>query len=102
MSNKYSKTPVLATILDNPGEPKTVKLSKRLGQTIRALVETGAAGITALEMSTWALRLGAYIHILRHEYGLAILTVMEPHDGGKHGRYILQSYVTLQEPPKSV
>lgn len=98
MRNLYSKAPVLATIHDIPSAPVTIKLNNRLGQTIRALVEKGTLGITALEMSNWALRLGAYIHILRHEYGLAILTVMEPHEDGKHGRYILQSNVTLQEP----
>ena len=102
MVNKYSKAPVLATILDTPSEPKTIKLSKRLAQTIRALVEKGTVGITALEMSTWALRLGAYIHILRRTYGITILTVMEPHEDGKHGRYILQSNVTLQEPETGV
>lgn len=98
MRVQYSKTPVMAIIMDNPSAPVTIKLNNRLGQTIRALVEKGALGITALEMSNWALRLGAYIHILRHEHGLAILTVMEPHEDGKHGRYILQSNVTLQEP----
>lgn len=102
MRNLYSKSTILAIIYDEPSAPRTIKLNKRLGQTIRALVEKGALGITALEMSTWALRLGAYIHILRHEYGLAILTVMEPHEDGKHGRYILQSNVALQEPQKGV
>jgi len=50
------------------------------GQTARALaalVRAGRHGITALEVSSWAYRLGAYVHRLRHENELAIETVRE-------------------------
>jgi hypothetical protein len=56
-----------------------------------ALIRAGSKGVTALELSSWAYRLGAYVHILRHEYGLAIETLREPHDGGWHGRYVLHT-----------
>jgi len=48
-----------------------------------------------LEISSWALRLGAYIHILRHEYNLDIRTEHEEHDGGTHGRYFLNTPVEI-------
>ena len=67
----------------------------RFIQTLRALTEAGPKGVTALEMSSWALRLAHYIHILRTKYGLDIETRNEPHEGGKHGRYFLRSTVVL-------
>jgi hypothetical protein len=48
-----------------------------------------------LEVSSWAFRLAAYIHLLRTEYGLDIATVSEPHEGGKHARYFLRDDVRL-------
>lgn len=67
----------------------------RFIQTLRVLVEAGARGTTALEMSSWALRLAHYIHILRTKYGLDIETRNEPHEGGTHGRYVLKSTVEI-------
>ena len=52
-------------------------------------------GVTAAEVSSWALRLGAYVFVLRHGYGLSILTVREPHDGGNHGRYVLREPIEI-------
>lgn len=52
-------------------------------------------GVTSQEMSSWALRLGAYIHILRHKHNLNIRTDKEPHEGGSHGRYVLLSKVDI-------
>ena len=56
-----------------------------------ALINAGCCGVTALELSSWAYRLGAYVHTLRHDYGLEIETLREPHDGGWHGRYVLHT-----------
>jgi hypothetical protein len=70
------------------------------GQTARALValvKAGPAGVTALEVNSWAYRMGAYVHRLRHDNGLAIVTEREKHDGGWHGRYVLCCPVTLLE-----
>ena len=69
-----------------------------IGQVAKALVslvEQGAAGVTALEVHSWAYRLGAYVHTLRHEHGLAIETVHEDHEGGWHARYRLLSPVSI-------
>jgi hypothetical protein len=60
-------------------------------RALAALIGAGSQGVTALELSSWAYRLGAYVHTLRHDYGLAIETLREPHDGGWHGRYVLHT-----------
>ena len=60
-------------------------------RALAALISAGSQGVTALEISSWAYQLGAYVHTLRHDYGLAIETLREPHDGGWHGRYVLHT-----------
>ena len=70
----------------------------QVAKALEALVARGAAGVTSLEVASWAYRLGAYVHNLRRDYGLAIETVREPHEGGWHGRYVLRSAVTIAEP----
>jgi hypothetical protein len=40
-------------------------------------------------------RLGAYVHDLRHKFGLSIRTDNEPHAGGWHARYVLLSDVEI-------
>lgn len=62
-----------------------------------ALVTAEARGVTALEVNSWAYRLGAYVWKLRHRHGLAIETRRELHEGGWHARYVLVSPVTLLE-----
>jgi hypothetical protein len=68
----------------------------QVAKALAALVAAGARGVTALEVNSWAYRLGAYVHLLRHDCGLAIETVREPHEGGWHGRYVLRCRVTLE------
>lgn len=38
-------------------------------RALEALVARGAAGVSSLEVPSWAYRLGAYIFDLRHDYG---------------------------------
>lgn len=64
-------------------------------QTLIALYENLKQGVTALEMGTWAYRLGGYIHVLRSRDKLDIVTHEEPHDGGKHARYFLQTPIEI-------
>lgn len=88
--NKPSRLKVTAS---GPGGVFTVS-----GQTARALlalIHAAGRGVTALEVSTWALRLAAYVHSLRR-LGLAVSMLREPHPGGWHGRYVLASPVQLQ------
>ena len=72
-------------------------LNGRDCQALIALVEAKQKGVTALGISSWALRLSAYIFNLRKECGLDIITNTEPHDGGHHGRYTLQDDVKILE-----
>lgn len=71
------------------------------GQTAKALaalIAAGKHGVTALEVNSWAYRLGAYVHQLRQQHGLNIETQRELHEGGWHGRYVLHSLVSLAGP----
>lgn len=71
------------------------------GQTAKApiaLIEAGAAGRTALVVTSWAYRFGAYVHVLRRDFGRAIATKREPHGGGWHGHNVLASPVSILEP----
>lgn len=70
--------------------------SGQTARTLLALCEAVARGVTALDVSSWAYRMSAYVHTLRKQ-GLAIATTWEPHPGGRHARYVLQSPVTLAE-----
>lgn len=77
------------------------KVIGREAQTLLWLHEAGPKGITAAEVRHWAWRLSAYVHDLRHVYELSIQTVNETHNGGWHGRYILESSIAiLQYQPK--
>ena len=77
------------------GPDGAFSVTGQVAKALAALLSAGAAGVTALEVNSWAYRLGAYVHTLRHDYGLAIETVREPHDGGWHGRYVLHSPVSI-------
>lgn len=68
-----------------------------VGQTCRALqslILAGQKGVTAQELSSWALRLAHYVLELR-KVGLNIEMIREAHAGGWHGRYVLHSDVRL-------
>ncbi len=83
--------------LNKNSQEKVFVLNGRDAQTLIALVEAKQKGTTALEISCWALRLSAYIFNLRKECGLDIITNTEPHEGGHHGRYILQDDIQILE-----
>ena len=79
------------------GKRRECIASGRNAQTLLCLVTAGKEGITAAEISCWANRLGAYVHCLRKDYGLDIITHTQPHEGGFHGRYELLDAVELIE-----
>jgi len=93
---KREKPFIKATVQENDGERQII-VRGQYARSLDALVSARLRGTTALEISTWALRLSHYIHILRRDYGLSISMVMEPHDGGSHGRYFLNSDVRIIE-----
>ncbi len=80
-------------------EPTQHTASGRPGQTLYCLVAAGERGITAAEVSNWALRLAGYVYDLRHKHGLNIQAAQEPNTTGigTHARYILQSDVQIIE-----
>jgi hypothetical protein len=87
----------LAVVFQKQGlnQPRFVK--NRVAQSLLWLVYRQEAGVTAAEVSSWALRLADYIHTLRWQHGIQIQTLMEPHDGGKHARYVLREPVEVLE-----
>jgi len=90
----YSKNPNKgkqnALTVDTPAGRIAIS-ARQPKRALAALIRAGSKGVTALELSSWAYRLGAYVHTLRHDYGLTIETLREPHDGGWHGRYVLHT-----------
>ena len=92
-------TPSCLTVktYDN-GKAKTFELNGQKARMLAALIQAGQNGVTALELSnTWAYRTSAYVHDLRHDYGMDIAMIREEHKGGWHGRYILNSPVEILE-----
>jgi hypothetical protein len=75
---------------------RVFEVDGRVAQTIDALVAAGARGVTALEISSWALRLAHYIFLAK-KLGLEISMELEPHDGGRHGRYRLLTAIQILE-----
>ena len=73
-------------------------IRKVVGREAQALVwlhEAGPKGITTREARHWAWSLSGYVHDLRHVHGLSIRTVNELHNGGWHGRYVLESSIEI-------
>jgi hypothetical protein len=79
------------------GADRVCEVEGQEARTLTALHDAGAAGITALEVSTWALRLAHYVMKLK-KLGLSIDMVREKHAGpvpGWHGRYVLRSPIEV-------
>ena len=89
------------TVIITGPDGKAISATGQVARALRALVQAGARGVTALEISSWALRLSHYIFVLRTRHALVIETIREPHgdgaDGRWHGRYVLRSPVTIRE-----
>lgn len=77
------------------GEIKERVFSGQVAKSARALIKAKQKGVTALEVASWALRLAAYIHILRKKFDVDIVTQREKHKTGWHGRYHLKSRLTI-------
>ncbi len=80
----------------NDGEQEKVFTVKgQTAKSLMALVEAGDKGRTAQETASWALRFAAYCHNLIHNHGLSIRMDREKHDGGWHGRHVLETPVEI-------
>lgn len=86
------------------GDQQIREVEGQEARTLNALVTAGSAGITSLDISTWALRTSHYIYKLR-KLGLSIDMEREPHAGpvpGKHGRYRLRTAIQILEDGEAV
>lgn len=83
-----------ASVMDGDGQ-RYITVRGQTAKTLKALVEAGPSGVTALEVSTWALRLAAYCHDLRRWHCLDIVTQRESHPHGWHGRHVLVTPVKI-------
>lgn len=84
------------TTTDPDGLRRTLHLKGRDAWALGELIRAGKKGCTPID--TPGPRWSAYVHKLRHEYGLCSDTVHEAHKGpfpGTHARYILKSPVRL-------
>ena len=84
------------------GADKTLEVQGQEARTLLALHAAGNAGITALEVSSWALRLAHYQMKLRR-LGLVIDMEREEHFAparGWHGRYFLRTPIEIVEHEK--
>ena len=94
---KFLGSKKIAVIFKKQYDERTQFIKGRNAQTLLWLADKGEGGVTAQEVSSWALRLGAYIFTLRHSNGLNIATIREPHDGGNHARYILREAIEITQ-----
>ena len=85
---------VTASVVKGDGE-RRIEVVGQKAKALLALVEAGPRGCTALEVSSWALRLAAYCHFLNRDHNLNIVCQREDHPGGWHGRHVLLDKVTI-------
>lgn len=79
----------------HPADAPPFTVSGKTARVVR-LLAIRRNGITPLDCAPSILRLGSIIWQLRHRYGLAITTELEPHEDGQHARYRLASRVRLE------
>lgn len=83
------------------GREIPIVLTGRNARALLQLVEAGSGGCTPITHP--GPRWSAYVHRLRHDFGLTIETKHEAHTGpfpGNHARYVLRSVVEVLETGK--
>lgn len=84
------------TVHQSDGTTRTILVQGRDRWALENLIRMQETGCTPIDHP--GPRWSAYTFDLRHEHGLAIETITEPHGGdftGTHARYVLRSRVTL-------
>jgi len=95
---KKNNKRLVATFSTKIGKKEKIfTLRGQMAKSLIALIRSGEKGCNALEVTCWALRFSGYIHFLRKDYGLEILTQKEAHEGGWHARYLLLDKVEIIE-----
>jgi hypothetical protein len=82
-------------IAHTPAGDRQFVVRGQTGKALIALVSGGDRGVMALEAASWAYRFAAYCFELRTRYRLAIRTDREEHQGGWHGRHVLETPVRI-------
>jgi len=106
--NQKPKTQIVDFKLTKNDQEVVFVLKGQKAKTLKALIENGNKGCTALEISkTFALRLSEYIRALRHDclcggYNPSIITNKEPNPTGWHGRYTLCDSVEIANLPSNI
>ncbi len=81
-------------VVTKNGQQKTIHLEGQNARTLIALKEVGGRGITSIQSHDLRLlRLSSYVHILRHEHNISILTIREGER--RVARYVLMDGVFL-------
>jgi hypothetical protein len=99
--NQNSKMAMIDFRITKNDQEVVFKLKGQKAKTLKALIENGDDGCTALQIAkTFALRLSEYVRALRNDslaggYNLNIITKKELHDGGWHGKYVLCDQVEV-------
>ncbi len=92
------KLHIRAAVRADDGSERTFGVIGRNAWALENLIQAGHRGCTPIDVP--GPRWSAYVHRLRHDYGLNIETVDEPHGGpfaGSHARYVLHDEVRVVE-----
>jgi len=96
-SRKNRQRHVLKAVVFENGKERFFIVRGQTAKALKALVTAGSKGCTAFEVASWAYRFSAYCHDLIHKHGLNIRTDKETHEGGWHGRHVLESQVSISD-----
>ncbi len=95
-SNKGNERIFAKFVVAKNDQQKSLYLEGQNARTLIALKEAGGRGITSIQSHDLKLlRLSSYIHILRHEHNISILTIREGER--RTARYVLMDKVFLAE-----
>lgn len=95
--NQIPQKAKLTFAIDTAQNKRQYEITGRYAQTLLCLCLAGEQGITLAELLSPALRLSAYVHILRHKYNVEIETLEERNSSGfgSHAKYRLISNVEI-------
>lgn len=96
ISNTIKSKPICTfRFNNNQNQEESFTVRGHVAETIAALVESNAEGVTAFDVpKSWALQLPVYISIFRRIYHLDILTIRQTNTNGL-ARYILKTPVVI-------